>query len=100
VRKLDGSVEERNYAKDPLTKPEIESIVDAIGVEAALNTRHATAKTEGWKTRAPSKAAFVKAALQDPNLLRRPILMSSDRKHAVVGQDEAGFKALLGKPSR
>ena len=59
-----------------------------------MNTRHKLVKANGWKEKAPSKAAFLKAALAENNLLRRPIVVS----HAalVVGRDLEGIRALLG----
>jgi arsenate reductase-like glutaredoxin family protein len=93
VRELDPAVEERNYAKSALTKAEIEEIVKAAGLENVINLRHEVAKTQGWKEKAPSKASFVAAALEDNNLLRRPVVIDGGR--AVVGFDEAGLKKLL-----
>jgi arsenate reductase len=94
VRELDPSVTERNYAKDPLTKTELRSILKAAGgVAAVLNTRHATAKANGWKEKAPTQAAYIEAVREEPNLIRRPILVSGDE--AVVGRNEEGIRALL-----
>jgi len=95
VQKLVGeALVERNYHKEPLTRAEIEAIVRAAGsVAAVLNTRHATAKANGWKDSPPSRAAFVAAALEEPNLLRRPITVKGNR--AVVGGSEKEIRALL-----
>ena len=94
MRKLDAGVEERNYAKEPLTKKEVASIVDAAGsVAAVLNARHVVAKERGWGDKPPSKAAFVDAVLKEPNLLRRPILIGA--RSVAVGKDEASIRAAL-----
>ncbi len=94
VRKLATDVLERDYAKRPLTRGEVEQIVAAIGsVAAVLNTRHAIAKERGWKDKPPATVTFVSNVLQEPNLLRRPILLKG--KRAVVGKDERAFKELL-----
>ncbi len=95
MRESGQSVSERNYAKEPLTKRELESIVDAAGgVAAVLNVRHDLAKARGWKAEPPKKAEFVAAALEQPNLLRRPVLVVDGR--VVVGKDEGAIRALLG----
>ncbi len=95
VLKLAPEIEERNYAKTPLTKAEIERIVKAAGGTASvLNTRHKVAKENGWKEKAPSRTAFVKAALEDNNLLRRPTIVRG--QDAVVGFDEDAIRELLG----
>lgn len=93
MRRLSGSVEERNYAKEPLTKKEIEEIVAAAGVGRVLNARHAIAKERRWAEKPPSEAAFVKAAFDDNNLLRRPVLIAHGR--AIIGNDEAGIRGAL-----
>ena len=94
MRELDSDVEERNYAKAPLTKAEVAAILKvAPSVEAVLNTRHKTAKENGWKEKAPSTAAFTKAVLEENNLLRRPILISGSE--IVIGKAEDAIRKLL-----
>ena len=94
VLEIAPDIEERNYAKTPLTKAEIERIVKAAGGPAeVLNTRHKVAKERGWKEKAPSRTAFVQAALEDNNLLRRPTIVRGGR--AVVGLDEDAIRDLL-----
>ena len=93
VLQLDPDVEDRNYAKEPLTRAEIMRIVDAASVAEVLNARHRVAKENGWKDKAPTKATFVKAALGEPNLLRRPVLIRG--RKAVVGFDEDAIRELL-----
>lgn len=93
MRELLPGIEERNYAKEPLTAAEIEAIVTAAGgVAPVLNTRHEVAKARGWATKPPSAKEFVAAAVGEPNLLRRPIVVKDGR--VVVGKDEAGWKSL------
>ena len=85
---------ERNFAKEPLTAPEIRSIVQAAGsIAAVLNTRHAVAKENRWKETAPTQAAFIEALAQTPNLIRRPILVK--RGEAIVGKDLDAVRSLL-----
>jgi arsenate reductase-like glutaredoxin family protein len=93
VRELLPGIDERNYAKVPLTADEVREIVAAAGsVAKVLNTTHATAKERGWKASPPPVDEFVAAVLQEPNLLRRPIVVKDGR--VVVGKDEAGWKSL------
>lgn len=66
----------------------------AGGVAAVLNTRHAIAKERGWKDAPPDADTFVAAVLNEPNLLRRPILVRGSK--VVVGKDDAAIRALLG----
>lgn len=93
VEKLAPRAEIRNYAKGPLTRKEIDAILAVAPVEEILNTRHKVAKENGWKEKPPSKAAFAKALMAEPNLIRRPVLIRG--KKYVVGKDLEGIKKLL-----
>lgn len=96
MRELGSGVTERNYAKEPLKRAEIVAILNAVAsVGDVVNTRHAIAKEKGWKVKPPSKTAFVRAALEDANVMRRPVLMVG--KRAVVGRDEDAVRDLLAK---
>lgn len=90
---VSGAIE-RNYAKAPLTKAEVERIVRAVGrVADVLNTRHAIAKANGWKDKAPTLSAFVAAAVKEPNLLRRPIVVRGAK--GLVSRDLDEIRAFL-----
>ncbi len=96
MRETGVEVEERNFAKEGLTRKELNAIVAAAPSMAELiNTRHKVAKEHGWKEKAPSKTAFIKAALVEPNVMRRPVLLHAGE--AVIGKDEAAITALLKK---
>lgn len=95
VRELGADVVERDYARKPLERAEVEQIVAlAGGSEKVLNTRHAEAKARDWINTAPDAATFVDAVLKEPNLLRRPILVKG--KKLVIGKDEPKIRNLLG----
>ncbi len=82
-----------DYARKPLPAADVEAIVAAAGsVAAVLNTRHETAKTNGWATKPPAPKAFAKAVEAEVNLLRRPILL--DGKTIVIGFDKARYADL------
>ncbi len=93
MRALDPDVNERNYAKEPLSKRELEAILNAGSVVDVMNARHKVAKENGWKDKAPSKSAFITAAREEPNLLRRPITLRGGK--IAVGRDEGTIRALF-----
>ena len=94
MQELAPDIPHRNYSKEPLTKAEIGQILAGVKSTAeVLNTRHKTAKENGWKDKAPSKAAFTKAVLEENNLLRRPILVKG--KQAIVARDLDAVRELL-----
>ena len=84
--------------KAQLTEATVRDIVAKAGsVAAVLNTRHATAKANGWVASPPSAAAFAKAVIADVNLLRRPIIVDGDR--VIVGFDRDAYQKLA-KPKK
>ncbi len=93
VEKLAPKATIRNYAKDALTRKEIDALLAVAPVADIINTRHKVAKENGWKEKAPSKTAFAKALMAEPNLIRRPILVKG--KSFVVGKDLEGIRKLL-----
>lgn len=93
MRKHEVEMAEVDYAKKPLDEAVVRAIVDKAGsVSAVLNTRHAVAKEKGWVSDPPDVATFAKAVAKEPNLLRRPILVTG--KRAIVGFDEAAYAKL------
>ncbi|NUP05453.1 MAG: hypothetical protein HOW73_05260 [Polyangiaceae bacterium] len=82
------AVDEINYAKSGLDEATVRAIVTAVGsVAAVLNTRHAIAKEQGWGEMPPSVDEFCRAASEEVNLLRRPILLRG--KTILVGFDKS-----------
>lgn len=93
MREHNVEAAEINYAKTGLTEATVKEIVAKAGsVAAVLNARHATAKENGWVAKPPSVAVFAKAVVDDPNLLRRPILIVGDR--VIVGFDKPAYAKL------
>lgn len=88
--------EEIDYGKTGLTQATVEDIVaKAGGVAKVLNTRHATAKQNGWVDKPPAVSTFAKAVVEDVNLLRRPILI--DNTKVIIGFDKPAYAALKKK---
>ena len=86
-------MEEVNYAKAGLTEAVVRDLVARAGsVAAVLNTRHATAKEQGWVASPPSAAVFAKAVVADVNLLRRPIVI--DGEQVIIGFDREAYTQL------
>ncbi len=93
-------VEEIDYAKTGLSAAIVEEIVKKAGsVAAVLNTRHATAKEQGWVDKPPTAAVFAKAASEEVNLLRRPILIDGDHV-VIIGFDKPAYDALKSKAKK
>ena len=85
---------ERNYAREPLKRAEVERILKAAGdTSEVLNSRHKRVRAEGWMDKVPSRAKLVQAILEEPNILRRPILLRGAR--LLASRDPAEVRRFL-----
>jgi arsenate reductase-like glutaredoxin family protein len=90
LRKAGHELDEVN-TKAGLDESVVKDLVARAGsVAAILNTRHATAKAQGWVQNPPDAATFAKAVAKDVNLLRRPILIVG--KKFIVGFDKTAYE--------
>ena len=95
MRELQPDIEQRDYAKKPLTKDEVLALVKlAGGVAPLVSTRNTVVKERGWATSPPDAATFAAAVAVDNNLLRRPIVVVG--KQVIIGRDEDAWRAALG----
>lgn len=86
---------ERRYKKEPFNKAELTRLLKAMDDwHSAINLRQKIAKEQGWADKPPSLTAFVAAALEEPNLLRRPIIQSGSK--AIYSRDADEIRAFLG----
>ena len=93
LRAADIAFVDVDYAKAPLDAATVLALVTAAGsVAVVLNTRHEIAKQRGWKTVPPPAAEFAAAVTQEPNLLRRPLLLEG--KTVLIGFDPAVYAKL------
>ena len=92
MREKGIELQERDYAKQPLTKAELEELIDPDDISAFLNTRHEVFKASGWREKPPTKAQAIAAILKDPNVIRRPIVAKG--KQRIVGFDQHALGKL------
>ncbi len=85
---------ERDYSKKPLTVEEIEGIFGDDPIPPFLNTRHAIYKERKFAEQLPPKNELIKLIVDEPNLLRRPILRKG--KQVVIGFDKELLSKLVG----
>jgi arsenate reductase-like glutaredoxin family protein len=96
LRERHPDLPERNYGKDALTPAEVLAIVAAAGgVANVMNARHEIAKDRGWKASPPDAETFARAAADECNLLRRPILVKDGR--TIVGNEVEAMLAALAR---
>ena len=90
---IGAHLQERDLGKDPLSAAELQALIGDADITGFLNTRTALYRERKMKQNPPTKAQAIQLMVQDPNLIRRPIIAKGARK--VIGFDEAHFRALL-----
>lgn len=85
--------DEREYGKNPFTEKELREIIGSDPIEAFLNTRTPLYREKNMKQKPPAKDEAIKLMLNDPNLLKRPVIIKGKKK--LTGFNEAEVKELL-----
>lgn len=90
---LGASLQERDLGKDPLSETELQALIGEADIGGFLNTRTPLYREQQMKTNPPPKAKAIKLMVQDPNLIKRPIVVKGRTK--VLGFDEEKLRALV-----
>ena len=81
-----------NLAKEPPSRELLARLIDEYGLEAVLSTRSPSWKARGLDVKELSRAEAIELMLEDPNLIRRPLVLKG--KKAVFGYAPAEYDAL------
>ena len=88
---------ERDLGRYPLSEAELKDLFGDRDPREFLNTRNALYRTMKMAENPPSPAESIRLMAQNPNLIRRPIVVRGG--HAVMGFDEEALLRLVG-PAR
>jgi arsenate reductase (glutaredoxin) len=94
LRDLGAQLQERDLGKEPLSEAELEALIGGAEVTEFLNTRSASYRRHGFRDQPPTKAQAIRLMVQDPNLIKRPIVVKGGTK--VLGFDQGKLRALIG----
>jgi arsenate reductase-like glutaredoxin family protein len=84
--------------KKPLAPGEVKRFIDRFGWPGLLDTAGAPYVDSGLKYLKVTDADLLQRIEREPKLLRLPLVRSGAR--LSVGQDEAGWSAMLAEPGR
>ena len=79
-------------AQDRLTAAELDKLISERDYRLFLNTRNELYRQRNMKEHPPSRADALKMMAAEPNLIRRPVVISG--KQIVLGYDEEALKKL------
>ena len=87
-----AELELRDIAQDRLTAAELDKLIGERDYRLFLNTRNELYRQRNMKENPPSRADTLKMMAAEPNLIRRPLVISG--KQIVLGYDEDALKKL------
>jgi arsenate reductase-like glutaredoxin family protein len=93
LREHKATVHERDFFKEPLSEQELSDLIGDRPVAEFISTRAKSYKTTGWDAKPPTKKQAIAAMLQDPTLLRRPILTAG--KKLFIGWSAAEYESVV-----
>jgi arsenate reductase (glutaredoxin) len=90
---LGAELESRDLDKERLSEAELSELIGSRDYKEFLNTRNEIYRTRNMKDHPPSRAEAVKLMAKEPNLIRRPVVLSGSQ--LILGFDEEAFKQLV-----
>jgi Spx/MgsR family transcriptional regulator len=82
----------RDLAKERLTSTELEKLIGNRDYTDFLNSRNELFRRKKMKDNPPSRREAIRMMTQEPNLIRRPVIVAGGR--IVLGFDKAGIAKL------
>jgi Spx/MgsR family transcriptional regulator len=82
----------RDLGKERLSAAELEKLIGPRDHNDFLNTRNKLFRRKKMKDNPPTRKEAVRLMAQEPNLIRRPVIVAGGR--VVVGFDEKGIARL------
>jgi arsenate reductase len=94
LRGLGAVPTERDFGKKPLSVEELEQLFGDRPLGPVLNSRHEIYRSRDMKGRLPARDEVIRLIAENPNLMRRPLLVAGE--DILVGFDEAEYKRVAG----
>ena len=88
--------EERDLGTRPLSVAELESLIGKRDYISFLNTRNELYRERNMKEHPPGRSLALKLMSENPNLIRRPILVAGPT--ILIGFDETAWEKLKKEP--
>lgn len=86
-------LDERDLFREPLTRSELVDLLGATDMREILNPKAALYRERRMDLVPPTREEAIRLILEDPNLLRRPVVVKGKRK--LFGYEPARWRTLL-----
>ncbi len=90
---LKVTLDERDYARAPLSVGELKSLFAGRDPREFLNPKSPAFKALGLKGKAMTPEEALALMVREPNLIKRPLLLNG--RHLVAGFDRDALRAAL-----
>ncbi len=91
---LKAELDERDYAKNPLSATELKELFKGLDPRDFLNHKSPTFKAMGLAGKKLTAEQAIKLMAGEPNLIKRPIVVAG--KEIIAGFDRDRYRAALG----
>ena len=98
LEKLGADLQLRNLDTQRLSASELNALICERDYKPFLNTRNELYRSRNMKDKPPSRAEAIQLMAKNPNLIRRPVVISG--KEIVLGHDENAFRKLAKRKSK
>jgi Spx/MgsR family transcriptional regulator len=92
LEKLGVELEPRTLDKQKLTKDELNELIGERDYKQFLSTRNDLYRERNMKERPPTRTQAIALMAENPNLIRRPVVIRG--KRLVLGYDEEAYKEI------
>jgi arsenate reductase len=93
LEKLGAELELRSLDKQKLSKAELDELIGERDHKQFLSSRNKLYRARKMKDHPPTRAEAIRLMAEEPNLIRRPVVMRG--KRIVLGYDEEAYKDLV-----
>jgi len=93
LEKHGAELELRNLDTQRLTADELDKLIGDEIHTKFLNTRNELYRAQNMKDHPPSRAEMIKLMVEEPNLIRRPVVIRGSQ--IVLGYDEDAYKRIV-----
>jgi len=94
LNELGVAVDERNYAKEPLTLADLQEIFKRHDPREYLNPKSPAYKAMGLKGKTLTPEEALELMAKEPNLLKRPLTIAG--RKMIAGFDREALREALG----
>jgi arsenate reductase-like glutaredoxin family protein len=91
---LKADLDERDYAKNPLSAAELRELFKGRDPRDFLNAKSPAFKARGLAGKKLTADQAIKLMAEDPNLIKRPLVVAG--KELIAGFDRDRLRAALG----